>query len=746
MRTWSSALAGAGGIFVIAVAQLALEAVPATRFVGPTSSQPLALTASSEFLIVANPDNNSVSFFDVRADRNRRLATVPVQIEPNGVAFAPNGLRAYVANTVSGTVSFIKANIANGVIAKPHKHLAVGTEPYALVLTPNGTRLYVANARSNDISVIDTATETVVQTIVNVGQEPRGLAITNDGDADDGDETLYVTSFLSQLIPAKIDGADDAKQGVVTVISTGTNTVIATAAINPIADTGFLAQGDALARIAPGPQFIFPTGAYPNQLNSIAIKNGFAYLPNTGASPNGPVRFNVNTQSLLAALNRTTNTDAGVTINMHAAVDLQPAPKLFITQPWAMAFKQAANEGYVVSAASNIVVKVEVDSATGEPVVSNDPFDPTRVLQVPVGRNPRGIVVNATDTRAYVMNFISRDVSVIDLAGPRESVMATMTSASLPALGTLADKIHIGKELYNTSVGVFDPATPAGPAIRGRMSANGWGACSTCHTPFGLSDNVVWIFAAGPRRTISQHADFDPTNPATMRPLNWSANRDEQEDFELNIRGVSGGEGLIVLGDGLTPDPNVFDLIPQASANRNQLKVRGVGAWDALKAFVQFGIRAPISPALDFNPDVVAGRALFTAANCQACHGGPQWTTGKVRFTPPPDASQIVAGQLFAELRQVGTFDPSFFNEVRANGAPPLGAAGFVPPSLLSVFAFEGTQLHNGAVRSFDEVLNNVTHRSSGTGGVDTLSNAADRAKIAQFLRSIDASTAPIGF
>jgi hypothetical protein len=37
-----------------------------------------------------------------------------------------------------------------------------------------------------------------------------------------------------------------------------------------------------------------------------------------------------------------------------------------------------------------------------------------------------------------------------------------------------------------------------------------------------------------------------------------------------------------------------------------------------------------------------------------------------------------------------------------------------------------------------------VTHRSAGTGGVDTLSNAADRDKVVQFLLSIDAKTVPI--
>jgi mono/diheme cytochrome c family protein len=322
-----------------------------------------------------------------------------------------------------------------------------------------------------------------------------------------------------------------------------------------------------------------------------------------------------------------------------------------------------------------------------------------------------------------------------------------MRSAALPVPGTLADRIQIGRELYNTSLGEFDPAPGTTAPIAGRMSANGWGSCAACHTPFGTSDNVVWIFGPGPRRTLPQHTDFDQTDPARtiMRVLNWSAERDEEEDFELNIRGVSGGLGMIVLADGVTQDPDVFNLVPIASGGRNQLKVRGVGGWDALKTFVQFGIRAPISPVSKTEPDVVAGRALFTAANCQQCHGGPQWTSARVRFTPPPAAPQVSNGQLIAELRKVGTFDPTAFNEVRQNGTPtPLGVDGFVPPSLLSIHAFPQTFLHGGASGSLDDVLANVTHRSAGTAGVDTLTNAADRAKIVRFLLSIDAATAPI--
>ena len=230
-----------------------------------------------------------------------------------------------------------------------------------------------------------------------------------------------------------------------------------------------------------------------------------------------------------------------------------------------------------------------------------------------------------------------------------------------------------------------------------------------------------------------------------MRPLNWSAERDEQEDFELNIRAVSGGLGMIVLADGITQDPAVTNFVPLANGGRNQLLVRGVGGWDALKAFVQFGIRSPISPVSPVDPDVTAGRALFTSANCQQCHGGPQWTTARIRFTPPPGPGLVnAAGELIGELRNVGTFNPAAFNEVRQNAAPPLGADGFVPPSLLSIHAFPQTFFHNGAATSLDEVLNNVTHRSAGTSGVDTLTNASDRARIVRFLLSIDAATPPI--
>ena len=158
----------------------------------------------------------------------------------------------------------------------------------------------------------------------------------------------------------------------------------------------------------PASEFKLPTGAYPNQLNNVAILGNFAFVPNTGASPNGPVRFDVNTQSLLHVINRATGLDAHQTINMHEAVRDQTDPaKRFNTVPWAIAFKHSApTRAYVISAASNIVIKLDVDAGTGAAEVQTRSVDPTRVLQIPTGKNPRGIVITPDDTRAFVMNYV----------------------------------------------------------------------------------------------------------------------------------------------------------------------------------------------------------------------------------------------------------------------------------------------------------------------------------------------------
>ena len=101
----------------------------------------------------------------------------------------------------------------------------------------------------------------------------------------------------------------------------------------------------------------------------------------------------------------------------------------------------------------------------------------------------------------------------------------------------------VGAEMFFSSRGHFD--RPAGTTVSTdeRLSSDGWQSCSSCHFK-GLTDSVVWQFPDGPRKSIPLNATFNPNNPNDARAQNYSAIRDEVEDFELNVRNVSGPGAL----------------------------------------------------------------------------------------------------------------------------------------------------------------------------------------------------------
>ena len=705
-------------------------------------SSPIAISDDDSLLAVTNTLNGTVTLINVAGDANTKLAEIQVGEEPRSVVITPNKAFAYVTNQVSGTVSVIDLSTQTKVADIP-----VGAEPYGIALTPDAARAYVANSASNSVSIIDTATNTVVGTINIPGVQPRGVAITNNNGGT-GQQFVYVAQFLSQPTASGGPGLDQGSEGKVFVISTTDDVQIQGVITLAAHDTGFAAD-----RSVFGGTTADPTFAYPNQLQSIVLKNGRGYLPNVAASPEGPVKFNVDTQAFLSVFDVAAKSElSGGTINLHAAVKTQTfTPKLFVANPWAIAFEHASNEGYVVSAASDVLVKITLDDS-GVPTVVSLPAegDTTRVHTIEVHKNPRGIVVNNADTRAYVYNFISKDVSVVDLTASPEAETSRIQSTDLPAAGSDAAKFLAGNELFHSSRGEFDEG------VAERMSNEGWQACSSCH-PDGLSDGVVWAFASGPRKSIPLNGTFSPDNPTgNQRILNYSAVFDELEDFELNIRGVSGGAGLIVLEGTTNPDPNVKAFDPP-SANRVQLHIGGFNAWDAIVAWTQSRVPSPVSPYRGVDPNsetgqqITKGRELFTQANCQACHGGAKWSTPQVdyaRVSPFPETITLGAapeppvGQLARFLQLVGTFDPANPIEKNANNFTALGQLGYNPPSLLSISAFP-PYFHNGSCPTLDCVMENQAHREAG-GVTGLLDDPANRAALIQFLISIDGTTEPI--
>ena len=110
---------------------------------------------------------------------------------PNGVAFTPDGSRAYVTNGNSNSVSIIDVGLQAVVGTIP-----VGNTPTGVVFNASGSRAYVANFNGNDVSVIDVGTSSEIGSRIPVGTGASDLVLTPNG------ARLYVTGFYGKSFTA----------------------------------------------------------------------------------------------------------------------------------------------------------------------------------------------------------------------------------------------------------------------------------------------------------------------------------------------------------------------------------------------------------------------------------------------------------------------------------------------------------------------------------------------------------------
>ncbi len=235
---WSpdgSAIYSAGYKGVIHVAKIeggvATYGTPITLPAGPAGGRGagdpvtpggLALSADARTLYVCLSRNNSLGVVDLGSGKCE--TEIPVGVAPYGVAIA--GDRAYVTNwggrragsgdvTADSSGTAVVINPATGVAASgtvsvvdpaQKKEIAtveVGLHPCGLALDRAASRLYVANANSDTVSVIDTATNAVVETIavepadgLPFGSAPNALCLSPDGSllyvANGGNNALAV--------------------------------------------------------------------------------------------------------------------------------------------------------------------------------------------------------------------------------------------------------------------------------------------------------------------------------------------------------------------------------------------------------------------------------------------------------------------------------------------------------------------------------------------------------------------------
>ena len=241
-------------------------------------------------------------------------------------------------------------------------------------------------------------------------------------------------------------------------------------------------------------------------------------------------------------------------------------------------------------------------------------------------------------------------------------VVATVSTVAEEAL---APEVLRGKRIF------YDAADA-------RMSLDGYISCASCHLDGG-SDGMVWDrtqFGEGLRNTI----DLRGRRGANGGFVHWTANFDEIQDFEHDMRDGFGGTGFMADGDfeaGTRGEP-LGD--PKAGVSAD---------LDALAAYVSSLAEVPDSPHREADGSLTAagraGRRVFAGKGCAACHAGADFTDDG--------------------MHDVGTHDASS----GLGRGTSLDGVGLNTPTLKGLW-LGAPYLHNGGVATLGAVLDNPAH------------------------------------
>jgi len=153
-----------------------------------SSNSLMDLSPDGKRLIVANPDNGTVSVVDTEA--RKVLHEVRVGDKPEGVAWIGAGPLAAVTVYHEDQVVFVDAKEGRIV-----KKLPVADEPYGIVTNKDGSRAWVTHEYPGLVSEIDVIQQRVTRQ-VPVGSFIRGVALSPD------ESRLYVAEFYSAVLHA----------------------------------------------------------------------------------------------------------------------------------------------------------------------------------------------------------------------------------------------------------------------------------------------------------------------------------------------------------------------------------------------------------------------------------------------------------------------------------------------------------------------------------------------------------------
>jgi len=541
-----------------------------------------ALAPASSSTIIFDEAHNTV--WNVNPDNETVLAIdalalskkfeIPVGKDPSTLAKAPDGT-IWIVNQGDASIRVLDSMNGSflGSVTLPY-----ASRPYGLAFSPDGTAGYVTLQATGKLAKLDPALRSVVS-VIDVGPTPRGIAISATSDR------IFVTRFISPENYGEV------------------------AEINPF---GFALVRTFQLVVDPGPDTEATGRGVPNYLGSPAISPDGERLwvpakkDNTGR---GLIRdglaltFESAVRTIFSVVDLLSNGEM-----LSARHDLNDRDMAI-----AVRFSKLGDYAFVATQGSNIVDVFDTYNQSLITSIEN------------AGRAPQGLAFSSDGMKLFVHSFMSRSVLVYDVSG---IVASTSNSAQqLAEVQTVSNEklpplVLEGKRIFYNA---RDP----------RMSQDGYLSCASCHVN-GEHDGRTWDFT-------DRGEGLRNTPPLLGRRgtgqgrVHWSANFDEIQDFEHDIRNAFGGDGFM------------FDADFNTGTRNQPLGDPKVGIsyeLDALAAYLSSLDKVRPSPyrnpdgSLTF--DALAGKTLFQQLNCQSCHVGND-------FTDSPSGA----------LHDVGTLKPS---------------------------------------------------------------------------------------
>ena len=602
-----------------------------------------------------NPDTASVAVID--AITRTKLAEPATGEGPRTLALAPDG-RVWVTCVDAAQISILSPSTLSSVATV---NLPRGSRPFGIAFAPDGSAAWVACEGSGALLKLNPTTGATIATAA-LGQNVRHVAVSADS------TRVLVSRFVTPPVP----GEDTASpQTTVGTTKFGGEVVVVNASNATINRTTILEHSERVdtATSARGiPNYLGAAAISPDGLSAwIPSKQDNIKLgvlrKGTGLTHDQTIRA-IASRIDLSTLAETTS----------ARLDFDNAG-----MPSAAVFDPTGSYLYVALEASREIAVC--DARRGQ-----------IIQRFFAGRAPQGLTLSPDGATLFVQNFMSRTVTVHDVSRIQnggDQPVGTAATVATVANERLSPQVLLGKQHFYDA---FDP----------RLALQSYISCASCHNDGG-QDGRTWDltgFGEGLRNTITLRGH----GGMAQGPLHWSANFDEVQDFEGQIRNLSGGTGFLSDSD-----------FAATSAPLGAPKAGRSADLDALAAYVASLQATPTSPARNsdgtLTADAVLGEQIFRAQNCAACHSGSQFTNSGTA------------------MHDIGTLRPS--SGARLGGT----LSGLDAPSLRGAWA-TAPYLHDGRAATIADAI--AAHN-----GV-TL-NSTDLARLAAYVSQIDAepATAP---